>query len=183
MAKLAVDIDDIVLARSDASHSTEHYIDTETGKVVALSEELLSFEYNEMSEHIDSEEMDINEVREVIDEHVDHAWKVSSFLQQYQIRNDSEDRYVHIPFEGSRKAYRDMHNFKATVEDEHLRERLEVAIDGEGAFRRFKNVLSEHPEERQRWFEFSEKRKRRRARKWLEVMGLNVADKGEGSEE
>lgn len=183
MTKLAVDLDDIVMARTDASGYTEHYIDIETGDVVALSDELLSLEYKEIVDQVDSDAMDIDEVREVIDEHVDHDWKVSSLLQQYRIRNDREDRYLHISFEGSREGYRDMEQFIATVDDEHLRELLEVAIDGKGAFRRFKDVLSGHPEERQRWFEFSQERQRRRAREWLDVMGLSVREEGERSHE
>lgn len=182
MTTPAIDLDDIVMARSDASAHTEHYLDTETGKVVPLSNELLSWEYRQIVNKIDSEEMDIDDVREVIDEHVEHDWMVSSLLQKYRILNDSEARYIHVPFEGSREGYRDMQRFIATVDDEHLCELLEVAIDGKGAFRRFKDVLSDYPEERQRWFEFSEERKRRRAREWLQEMGFRV-EEGEGAQE
>lgn len=48
-----------------------------------------------------------------------------------------------------------------------LREKLELALDGSGAFRRFKNVLLEFPEERERWFAFRDARLHEAAREWL----------------
>ena len=55
---------------------------------------------------------------------------------------------IHIePLESSVE-YGWMAEFAATVGDARLRDRLEVALDGRGAFRRFKNVLLDSPEER-----------------------------------
>jgi hypothetical protein len=47
-----------------------------------------------------------------------------------------------IPKQDSRDGYQDMQEYIWSLEDEHLRELLEVAIQGSGAFRRFKDVLS-----------------------------------------
>ncbi len=44
----------------------------------------------------------------------------------------------------------------------------EVALDGRGAFRRFKDVLAEYPAERERWFGFHDERVRKAMREWLE---------------
>jgi hypothetical protein len=44
---------------------------------------------------------------------------------------------------------------------------LTVALDGRGAFRRFKDVLQDWPEERELYFRFSDERRRGRAREWL----------------
>ena len=52
----------------------------------------------------------------------------------------------------SREQYRWMERFVATVTEGELRDRLLVAIDGKGAFRRFKDVLIGYPAERERWF-------------------------------
>ena len=46
-------------------------------------------------------------------------------------------------------------------------DRLEVAIAGRGAFRRFKDVLARWPGELERWHLFSNERGRGRARAWL----------------
>ena len=45
-----------------------------------------------------------------------------------------------------------MERFVSSVADPPLRERLLIAIDGKGAFRRFKDVLLAFPAERERWF-------------------------------
>jgi hypothetical protein len=74
-----------------------------------------------------------------------------------------------IPVEplGSRVEYSWMADFVATVDDARLRDRLEVALDGRGAFRRFKNVLLDFPAERERWFAFRGERLRAAALAWL----------------
>lgn len=87
---------------------------------------------------------------------------------------DNPDRYEQVPSVDSRKGYEDMEDFIATVEDEHLTELLEVAIDGRGAFRRFKDVLLNYPEERERWFQFKDERMRERALEWLDKIGVEV---------
>ena len=74
-----------------------------------------------------------------------------------RIEEDSE-RYERIPKAESHEGYRDMENFIATVDNERLAELLEVAINGKGAFRRFKDVLLNYPEERERWFKFKDER-------------------------
>ena len=60
-----------------------------------------------------------------------------------------------------------MTEFTATVGDARLRDRLEVALRGRGAFRRFKNLLLATPDERERWFAFRDARLRDAARHWL----------------
>lgn len=67
-----------------------------------------------------------------------------------------------------------MEDFIATVEDEHLAELLEVAINGKGAFRRFKDVLAGYPEERERWFCFKDERTEQRALEWLDDIGVSL---------
>ncbi len=54
----------------------------------------------------------------------------------------------------------------------HLQERLQVAIQGRGAFRRFKDVRSSHPQERDRWFRFHDQRLQQRVLDWLDEEGI-----------
>jgi hypothetical protein len=61
-----------------------------------------------------------------------------------------------------------MAEFAASVTDARLRELLEVALDGRGAFRRFKDVLAGDPTERERWFRFHDAQVREAIREWLE---------------
>ena len=86
------------------------------------------------------------------------------------------DRYERIPKAESHEGYEDMVDFIATVEDEHLAELLEVAINGKGAFRRFKDVLLNYPEERERWFKFKDERMEERALEWLDDIEVTLSE-------
>jgi len=82
------------------------------------------------------------------------------------------DRYEPLPKADSYEGYQEMEDFIASVEDEHIGQLLEVAIDGKGAFRRFKEVLTRYPEEQERWFRFKDDRLNQRALEWLEEIGV-----------
>jgi len=60
-----------------------------------------------------------------------------------------------------------MDEFASSIGDPRLRELLEVALDGRGAFRRFKDVLARWPEERARWFAFRDECLRGAMQEWL----------------
>jgi hypothetical protein len=64
--------------------------------------------------------------------------------------------------------------FAETVQDQHLRELLEVAIAGKGAFRRFKDVLLSVPEERERWFRFEAQAMRAAIDRWIAGLAIEV---------
>jgi hypothetical protein len=74
--------------------------------------------------------------------------------EKRQLVRHSEGRFVHLDPASSREQYRWMERFVQSVEDDALRERLILAIDGKGAFRRFKDVLLSYPVERDRWFQY-----------------------------
>jgi hypothetical protein len=59
------------------------------------------------------------------------------------------------------------------VEEVELRQKLLSAIDGKGAFRRFKDVLMGHVQERERWFAFRSERLRVFMEAWLGAHALN----------
>jgi len=82
------------------------------------------------------------------------------------------DRYELLPKADSYEGYKEMEDFIASVEDEHIGQLLEVAIDGKGAFRRFKEVLTRYPEEQERWLRFKDDRLNQRALEWLEEIGV-----------
>ncbi|HEY7272871.1 MAG TPA: UPF0158 family protein [Actinoplanes sp.] len=64
--------------------------------------------------------------------------------------------------------YEDMADFTELVSDEHAARRLARAINGRGAFRRFKDELhEEYPELLPAWHAFRETRAARRAVDWL----------------
>lgn len=78
------------------------------------------------------------------------------------------EQYVRIEPASSREQYRWMEQFVVLVEDAALRERLLIAIDGKGAFRRFKDVLLAYPAERERWFTYRGSLLHWQIQQWLE---------------
>lgn len=72
----------------------------------------------------------------------------------------------------SRDQYRWMERFIETTEDAELRDRLTAAIDGKGAFRRFKDVLLSYPDERERWFQFRQDLLKVEMDQWLASLNI-----------
>jgi hypothetical protein len=72
----------------------------------------------------------------------------------------------------SREQYRWMERFVGSVTDPALRERLVMAIDGKGAFRRFKDVLLAFPAERERWFSYRAELLHWHMHNWLKERGI-----------
>lgn len=91
----------------------------------------------------------------------------------------TEDRYVVIPEEGTKRAWRDMRDFTGFVTDDGLRERLRRAIDGKGAFGRFRTVLHEHPRVEEAWQEYKRFRRENRVHDHLAFEGFRVLVEGE----
>ena len=89
---------------------------------------------------------------------------------------NNPDRYLRVDPASSREQYRWMERFVASVSDQALRERLLVAIDGKGAFRRFKDVLLAFPAERERWFTYRSDLLHFHIQTWLEHMQIEVAN-------
>ena len=84
----------------------------------------------------------------------------------------SDASYLRVEPVSSREQYRWMERFIPMVEDKPLSELLVQAIDGKGAFRRFKDVLMSHGAERERWFAFRSERLRVFMEAWLAAHAL-----------
>jgi len=83
------------------------------------------------------------------------------------VRIASDGTYLRIDPVSSREQYRWMERFIPMVDAGELRDRLTQAIDGKGAFRRFKDVLMSFAPERERWFVFRSERLRTFMEAWL----------------
>jgi hypothetical protein len=89
---------------------------------------------------------------------------------------NNPDRYLRVDPASSREQYRWMERFVGAVQDQPLRERLLVAIDGKGAFRRFKDVLLAFPAERERWFAYRSELLHLHIQTWLDHLHVDVAN-------
>jgi hypothetical protein len=88
------------------------------------------------------------------------------------VRIASDSEYMRIEPVSSREQYRWMERFIPLVDEEELRHKLMRAIDGKGAFRRFKDVLMGYVQERERWFAFRSERLRVFMEAWLGAHAL-----------
>jgi predicted nucleotidyltransferase len=121
----------------------------------------------------------LSEVAEALQDHSpEHSWWIDPATGELELWSESfgdelgeghpDDRGLIFvePLESS-EGYQDMAEFTASVPDPDVRDRLERAISGRGAFRRFKDELYDHPDLRAGWFALSNARMERRAARWL----------------
>jgi hypothetical protein len=92
---------------------------------------------------------------------------ITGITQQIEDVSNRE-RYLQVPHADSREEHSNMERFAASVQDTALRQRLDVALKGKGAFRRFKDALLDYPSERERWFRFQADRVQQRILDWLD---------------
>ncbi len=85
-----------------------------------------------------------------------------------------DPNYMRVDPVSSREQYRWMERFIPMVDDPDIQARLVTAIDGKGAFRRFKDVLMSFAPERERWFAFRSERLRVFMEAWLNAHGLRA---------
>ncbi len=91
---------------------------------------------------------------------------------QMHSRIAGDTNYLRIDPVSSREQYRWMERYIPMVEDPDLQGKLTQAIDGKGAFRRFKDVLMNYAPERERWFSFRSERLRIFMEAWLGAHAL-----------
>lgn len=76
----------------------------------------------------------------------------------------------------SRIQYQWVSEFVKCIEHESVKSRMEAAINGKGAFRRFKDILLTLPDERRRWFEYRDRRMRARVTDWIKENGIEPSN-------
>jgi len=172
MKKLAIDWMQLEMAFDDSSYESSYYLDTETGQVLMVTEETrwkLESIYEEYAGLDDSADFDLPAIlpqMELPD------WQQEEVLIANEIGDGFNPRYLAIPERQTGEAYQIMRDFIVTVEDERLEDRLWNAISGRGAFRYFKDVLAQYPQEQKRWHAYQEARFMQQIHEWLEMEGI-----------
>lgn len=170
MSTPKVSFSDLEESFHNSSYQHHYWLDKRTGKVILIDDEVADLlrEGEDLSDLPDWQREMAEEVKPVL--------RAFGELPD-QEDDDSEidlERYVEIPKQESRDCYEDMVDFAETVTNPHLRDLLDVALRGKGAFRRFKDVLSGYPAERERWFEFESRRERERIEAWAREQGVEI---------
>ncbi len=148
MRKLKIDWGDLEMAFDTGSMEMSHYLDLETGEVPMVTEDDRSY--------LEEPDDDLQD------------WQKEAVEQAKAIEEGYGERFLSVPGQSSHEGYRDMERFIATVASPRLRDRLDRAIVGRGAFRSFRGVLAEHPPEETRWYAFKQQRLQQRILDWLE---------------
>lgn len=156
--KLEIELEELIAAMEDARREySEYFLDRETGEVVVVPEELLrAAQYEDWEER----KQDLPE------------WEHPLVKVVEGIVLGEDPRWIHIPSVPTHEVYELMVEFAESVEDRHLGELLEVALDGPGAFRRFKDVLARYPSQLDRWHTFKRSYFEREIAEWLEGLGI-----------
>ncbi|MDO9455688.1 UPF0158 family protein [Nocardioides sp.] len=86
-----------------------------------------------------------------------------------EVADPDELGWLQVEGDGSRRPYRDMEVFAAALADRRLGERLDEALEGKGAFRRFRDTLHRHVDVTvlRSWQAFTGARAQLRALDWL----------------
>ena len=171
---LPVDFSELEIAFETYGYEISYYLDLQTGDVASVSaEERTSVQKvaEELPEGTDFEALDWPLITR---EHGWPDWMAGNLEAACQVVIGFGTRFVHVPKDESRDAYGDMEEFVATVRNPRLRDRLEYAIQGKGAFNRFQDVLADHEGERERWFAFKRECLHERIREWLEDEGIEA---------
>jgi len=85
------------------------------------------------------------------------------------------DRYAEVKAPGSRELWRWMAEFAESLRDERLRDLLEVALRGQGAFHRFQEILHTHaPAQRERWHAVRDAQLREAIVRWVAALPVEV---------
>jgi len=160
MKKLKVDLEMIANAMEDVARvDMEYYLDKETGEVIFIPEEV--------SRYVEEEEEEDENLRKELPD-----WQKKVVKLAQEILLNKSDRYIYIPEGPPCNGYDLMVEFAEKVEDELLREKLSIALDGKGAFRRFKNVIADYPDYKEKWFKFRDERINKKVIEWLNSIGI-----------
>jgi catechol 2,3-dioxygenase-like lactoylglutathione lyase family enzyme len=132
------------------------HLDTQTGKVLMIGGDL-SFDATDPPDEFPEDASD---------------WEREAWEDCRMVADDTSGRFQEIPQRDRRGAWQVMADFVAEVPDPRMRERLQMAIAGKGAFGRFKDALHHDDDVREKWFEYEQARKREWAEEWLEELGI-----------
>lgn len=153
-------MDDIALAMqlSDEFEESIRCLDTETGEVVSIFRSVMD----------DVEEGN----EEAISDYPE--WMKEMAEDAEALLNDEKRRFVEIPKISSHEAYEFMERFIWDIKDERVRNKLLGAIKGKGAFRRFKDTISEWPDLEKRWYEYEDESIKKEVLDWLESIEIEL---------
>ncbi len=159
MKTLTINFDDLYHPMHDQTREiNDYYLDTETGELIYV--DAMTFSRLEEDEELEPEDIP--------------QWMEEDIPKMKAILEDQKDRYLNVPAVDSHTSYDIMRRFIPTVEDEKIADALWDAINQRKPFRRFKDVLANHPDIFKQWDAFEEDAYKEIAAEWLKEEGFTV---------
>ncbi len=157
MKNKPVKLNDLVEEIEIQINGTFTYINTQTGEVITLSEE----------------EIRAVESEKPIENFPD--WQKENIEKAIEILEDEEGIYFDFTLRNEYDEYEIIEDFIGTVIEQEIQETLYEAIQGRGAFRRFKDGIIEHGVEKE-WYEYKEKRIKELVIEWCKEHDIEIEE-------
>jgi predicted nucleotidyltransferase len=167
MRRLKINLIDLEGAFEMSSPEMHHYLDTEMGQVLMVMDDFR----NEL-EQLWEEAGPKDKLEDLLRTSKLPEWQKQAMAEAHRVEENYGTRVVSVPEPDAHRDFRDMEAFIATVAEPRLREELQRATGGRGAFRRFRDVLGDNFHERERWFQFKRERLRKHMTDWLASLDI-----------
>ena len=137
------------------------YLDIQTGEIISIPEDIIWKLEDENAEELLNDEMLPD-------------WEKKLIPKAEEILYGDSDRYYEIPTIPSYELYNLRVEFARNIRNDEIREKLLYALQGKGAFRRFKDVIREYPQIEKEWYEFEHNYLISQAKEWVESITKNI---------
>lgn len=136
-------------------HSDEHhaFIDIKNSTVCILSDSALSYAENNDEDYPD--------------------WQHEEVLCAKAFLEDEANNFIALPTQYDVDEYGMMENFAYTLDDQHKTEKLLIALQGKGAFRRFKDTVI-FLEIENDWYRYRDEQYKQFTIAWCKSNGINI---------
>jgi hypothetical protein len=175
MSKIKIDFTDLEMAFVSGGQVAFFYLDTESGKIITITEEIQPLLDRVHNNYSNAETGKVDWETAFTEEDIPD-WQQEELLEANQVDLDSNTHFLKIPPESSQDGYRDMVDFIETVTYARTQAFLNDAISGRSPFFNFKNALMNYPAEREHWFKFQNDRIHQRMLDWLESEEISYDD-------
>ncbi|MCL4267614.1 MAG: UPF0158 family protein [Anaerolineae bacterium] len=172
MKQLAIDWDDLTLAFDSSFGEMSHYLDTETGQVLTVTDEIRRALGQIYEGYYNPDNPDAFDMEQALAGADLRDWQKEDVRAADYVETHLGSRVIAIPNTLTYEAYDEMQDFIATIEEDRLYNQLCNATQGRGAFGRFRDILGQYLAEEQRWYAFQENRLRERILAWLAEEGI-----------
>jgi hypothetical protein len=147
-----VNLSDIINGVESQSDENFSYIDKRTNTVCLISEEAISM---------------------VEDGEDDYPEWMDDMVQLAKSYLEDDTNFIALPSQDDVDEYSMMENFTFSLNDERHKENLSIALQGKGAFRRFKDTVI-YLGIADSWYQYRDKQYKEFILEWCEMEGIKV---------